>query len=124
MTGTQRYNKWLLRFNDPESQATSPAMTRLMANASVKQLVESEFNNLYSMENGVRQILDTAGVDTLLVPAYLNFGRRLYKLVKRYTGETARNECAVFIAYYVAKGLSQSVLELVRDYFNITAPTP
>jgi hypothetical protein len=88
--------------------------------------VQTRFTSLASMENQVKQTLDAAGVATIQYPFYLCFGREMWSLQDReISGESLAKEAAVLIAKWVARGLTQSVLQAVRtQVFNVSAPTP
>jgi hypothetical protein len=77
-----------------------------------------------AMELQVKQVCDGAGVTVIEIPFYLNFGRELWALSrKEISGETLAIEAATLIAKWVARGLTQSVLQSIRtDVFNIAAP--
>jgi len=73
-----------------------------------------------------RDILDTEEVSILTYPFYYAFARSLFKLCRRgFSGEMLAMEAANLTATWVARGLSQSVLEAIRlEVFDIPAPTP
>ena len=122
-SATDRYNKWVERFQTAESQSCSPIMFRLMQTVTMPARVQQQFASLAAMEDNVRAVLDQAGVSIILVGQYLNFGRQVWKLKERFSGETANMECANLIALWVARGLTQSVLESIRsDVFGLQAP--
>jgi hypothetical protein len=77
------------------------------------------------METQVKQVLDTEGVPTIDYPFYLGYGRELWKLTQReISGTSMQLEALVLLNKWVARGLTQSVLEAVRlQVFNISAPT-
>jgi hypothetical protein len=79
---------------------------------------------LAAMELQVKQVCDGAGVPTIAIPYYLCFGREMWKLIRAdISGETLALEAAVLIAKWVARGLTQSVLQAIRtDVFNVSAP--
>jgi len=81
-------------------------------------------NQLITMEQQVRQVLNGAGVPTIRYPFYLCFGREMWALARRsITGESAAIEAALLIAKWVAQGLTTAVLQAIRtDVFNVTAP--
>jgi len=88
--------------------------------------VTAVFPSIYAMETEVKQVLDGEGVYTILYPAYLNFGREMWKKSQQnISGETLAIEAATLVAKWVARGLDQTVLEKIRtDVFNVAAPTP
>ncbi len=77
-----------------------------------------------AMELQVKQVCDGAGVPTITYPFYLCFGREMWSLLrKEMSGESMAMEAATLIAKWVARGLTQSVLQAIRtDVFNVSAP--
>jgi len=86
--------------------------------------VQSKFVALSSMETQVKQVCDGSGVPTIQYPFYLCFGREMWSLQDReVSGESLAQEAAVLIAKWVARGLTQAVLQSIRtDVFNVAAP--
>ena len=80
--------------------------------------------NLVMMESQVKQTCDASGVPTIQYPFYLCFGREMFSLSrKEISGESATQEAAVLIAKWVARGLTQSVLQAIRtQVFDVGAP--
>jgi hypothetical protein len=83
--------------------------------------VSAVFPQLASVELRVKQVLDTI----IQVPFYMSFGRELWSLSnKDINGETGSQEASVLIAKWTGRGLTQSVLENIRDgIFKIARPT-
>ena len=79
---------------------------------------------LASMEQQVKQTCDASGVSVIQYPFYLCFGREMWsKLQKEMSGEAMAQAAAVLIAKWVARGLTQAVLQAIRtDVFNVGAP--
>ena len=115
----KRLENWDTKYNLERVTAilTSkrPKMLERMGNAIVA---------LASMENQVKQVCDGSGVPTIQYPFYLCFGREMWALGRRdISGESLALEAATLIAKWVARGLTQSVLQAIRsDVFNVAAP--
>lgn len=123
--GEYRYKKWALRFS-PASQSLSPAMERLMLDPDqvMPAFTRTCFDAIYTMEGLVRGVLDLAGVSVILYPFYLSFGRQMWKLTGRISGESAAIEAELRIVLWVARGLSRSVLEDIRtNVFQVGPPS-
>lgn len=90
----------------------------------MKENVNAVTASICAMETQVKQVLDTEGVPTITYPFYLNYGRELWALQRRQiSGTTLQLEALVLLNKWVARGLTQSVLEAVRlQAFNISAP--
>ena len=81
---------------------------------------------LAAIESQVKQVLDGLGVATIQYPFYLDFGRELWRMRDQdISGESAAMEADVLLQKWVARGLTQAVLEAIRtQVFNIVAPAP
>src|SRR5512136_2386757 len=77
-----------------------------------------------AMEQQVKQVCDLGGVPTIQYPFYLCFGREMWALTRKdISGESLAQEAATLIAKWVARGLTQAVLQSIRtDVFNVAAP--
>jgi hypothetical protein len=125
--GALRYAKWAARFQrDPEGklpQASTVLLDRMLQKPEVTARVQASFDDIYAAEGAVRQVLNSAGVSVIQYAFYLNFGREMWKLTNRISGESAAQEAAIQIGKWVARGLSLSVLETIRsDVFGVSAP--
>lgn len=125
--GSYRYAKWSARFErDAEGklpQGSTVQMGRILSKPEVVARIKGSFDDIYAMEGEVRQVLNSAGVSVILYPFYLAFGRQVWKLAQRISGESAALEAAVLAAKWTARGLSTAVLETIRtQVFGINAP--
>jgi len=114
-----RTQKWNNRY-DPEhiKTITTAEKPTYLAHATVK------FNDLYEMEVSVKNVLNGAGVSVADVANYLAYSRQVWKMSKTHDGETLRIEVEGCIVRWVARGLTRSVMEVIRDtVFHITAPS-
>jgi hypothetical protein len=116
---TKRIANWNVKYNTERIKATldekRPAM---LAN------VTAVFPMIAAMELQVKQVCDGAGLPTIQYPFYLCFGREMWALSRKdISGESLALEAATLIAKWVARGLTQSVLQAIRtDVFNVSAP--
>jgi hypothetical protein len=117
---TVRISKWNQKFNTERIKATLDDMRTDMYSR-----VQSVFPEITAMEGQVKQVLDIEGVPTIEYPSYLNYGRELWRLTrKEISGTSMQLEALVLLNKWVARGLTQSVLEAIRlQVFNISAPT-
>ena len=116
---TKRIANWDAKYNTERIKATLDALRpNMLANVTAVTPM------ITAMELQVKQVCDGAGVPTIMYPFYLNFGRELWALSrKEISGESLAQEAAVLIAKWVARGLTQSVLQAIRtDVFNVAAP--
>lgn len=87
--------------------------------------IEAEFPTLVEVETKVKTVLGDAGIPTWQNPAYLNFGRELYKLTKRFSGKQLLKMAEAAMVKWVYLDLAQPILERIRDtIFALTALTP
>jgi hypothetical protein len=116
---TRRIAKWNAKFNTERIKGILDDMRPAML-ASVTAV----FPLLTAMELQVKQTCDASGVPTIQYPFYLNFGREIWALTrKEVSGESLAIEAAVLIAKWVARGLTQPVLQAIRsEVFNVPAP--
>ena len=116
---TKRLNDWDEKYNLERVNAilTEKRPTMLQNMSAVVPLIAA-------MEQQVKQTCDAAGAPTIQYPFYLCFGREIWALTRKdISGESMAQEAAVLIAKWVARGLTQSVLEGIRtDVFNVAAP--
>ncbi len=117
---TKRIAKWDTKYDTTRIKVTLDAMR-----PSMLAHVQSQFVSIVSMEGQVKQTLDAAGVAVITYPFYLDFGRELWHMTheREMSGESAAKEAATLIAKWVARGLTQAVLQAIRtEVFNISAP--
>jgi len=119
MDPTRRIAKWNAKFDTERVKGALDAMRPTML-----QNVTAVFPMITAMEIQVKQVCDGKGVPTIQYPFYLNFGREIWALTrKEVSGESLALEAATLIAKWVARGLTQSVLQAIRtDVFNVAAP--
>ena len=116
---TKRINAWDVKFNTVRIKDTLDSLRPAML-----ERVNATFTALVAMETQVKQVLDTEGVPTITYPFYLAYGRELFKLTsKEISGTSLQLEALVLLNKWVARGLTQSVLEAIRlQVFNVSAP--
>jgi hypothetical protein len=119
MNPAQRIAKWHDKFNTERIKgALDDSLERMYVN------VQSVFPQITSMEEQVKQVLDLQGISTMYYGMYLCFGRQVWSLQRRgVSGDSLAMECATLVARWVARGLSLSILEIIRSQvFNVPAP--
>jgi len=118
---SQRIAKWNAKFKTDRVKAIlDDQLTNMAGN------VQAVFPLITAMELQVKQTLDALGVSIAQYAYYLDFGRELWRLTRKdISGETAAMEADVLLQKWVARGLTQAVLEAIRtQVFNIVAPAP
>jgi hypothetical protein len=96
--------------------AKLPAMTARIEAAFVEQA---------AVKAGVLAILASTDQPTTSYANYYAFAWEVNKKLTQFGGGTGLvNEVALLIAKWKARGLTESVLNSIRDYFTIAEPTP
>jgi len=115
----RRIENWDAKFDTAAIKATLDKKRPKML-----EHVSSVVPLMTAMELQVKQTCDAAGVPTIQYPFYLCFGREIWALTRKdISGESLAKEAATLIAKWVARGLTQSVLQAIRtDVFNVGAP--
>lgn len=110
-----------------QGEAVSSITQRLVApvlgvNSPVVQHFANMTESVVALETGVRGLLNSAGIPTILYPFYLDYARELWQLTTRgYSiaeGGTSVGavEAAALQAKWVARGLVLVFLQAVRAY--------
>jgi hypothetical protein len=79
------------------------------------------------METRTRQVLNSAGVQTILYVAYLDYARQLYKLSRQrgISGESFALQAELLLGKWSGRSLDPAVLAAIRtEVFDTPAPTP
>jgi len=112
-----RIDKWNLKLEgEALSVVTGKQKQKMLDQVSVM------FPLLETLENDVKLILAEAGTSTIMNPAYLDFGRQVFRLVRRFSGGQLINETNVVLNRWVAEGCDQDTLEKIRDTVYTMAP--
>jgi len=85
------------------------------------------FPDIATVEEKVKTLVEAEGVSTLEVRDYLNFGREIYRLSKRFSSVTLSAEAQTRVDKWSARGLTGSRLVKIAQLFGVTptvAPTP
>jgi hypothetical protein len=125
--GAVRWAKWKARFErDADGklpQGSSELTAQVLKEPAVAARIQQSFDGIHGMETEVRQVLNEAGVPTILYVYYLDFGRELWKLTNRISGESAKAEATILRDKWDARGLAPEVLNTVSlNVFGLTLP--
>ncbi|MEO0005184.1 MAG: hypothetical protein ABIK47_00790 [candidate division WOR-3 bacterium] len=117
----RRITKWTNK-TDPQKIAATLTGLREMMIANV----QATFPEIVAMETQVKQVLDGEGVSVIDYPFYLSFARELWaKQRAGLSGDSLAIEAQTLIQKWVARGLAQPVLEVIRtQVFNISPIGP
>jgi len=100
-----RTERWLRKYNE-----TNPAKRQY-----VSSQVAYEFDLQEKIEKTVKEVLAEAAVSTILNIPYINFGRKIYALAKRYTGKQLQSEIDYVMYKSLGRGLDKAVLTKIMD---------
>jgi len=116
----KRMARWNLKYDTERIKSTLDALRPDMYTH-----VQATFPEVAAMEIEVKQYLDTQGVQSILYPQYLNFGREIFALRRKgFSGTSMQEIVAVLLAKWVARGLTLAVLEGIRtEVFDVSAPS-
>jgi hypothetical protein len=118
----QRINTWQVK--------TDTARTKAALDTLRPQMLENyaaAVTRLCEMETRTRQVLNSAGVQTILYVPYLDYARQLYKLSRQrgISGEGFALQAELLLGKWSGRGLDPAVLAAIRtEVFDTTAPTP
>jgi hypothetical protein len=99
-----RTERWLRKYNE-----TNPLKRQY-----VSSQVANEFGIREKTDKVIKEVLSETGVSTILNFAYLNFGRKIYALAIRYTGNQLQNE----IDFVMYKSLGRGPLNISYITYN------
>jgi len=88
--------------------------------------MEARAAELATIEKNIKAILEnqTTPIYSAFIPMYLNVGRELYKLQKKFTGSTFSAEAKVVLDKWNARGLTGTVLQAIAELFGVTWTPP
>jgi len=86
------------------------------------QQTDGVYPELEAMEQRVKAVVEPYGVPTILLPFYLNAGRQLFNLARRFTGATLQNEAIVKLDTWAQRGLDKQILGAIAELWGITYP--
>jgi len=108
---------------DPEILATQ---TRVLKALMVREETRY-FPVITTIEEKVKRLVEAEGTSTLQVRDYLNFGREMYELTKKFSGSTLAGEAQLRVNKWSGRGLTGSLLVRIAQLFGVTptvVPTP
>ncbi|MCX8014974.1 MAG: hypothetical protein N2748_03045 [candidate division WOR-3 bacterium] len=100
-----RTERWLRKYNEP-----NPVKRQY-----VSSQVAYEFELQEKTDEAIKEVLAETTVPTILNIPYLNFGRKIYALAKRYSGKQLQTEIDFVMYKSVGRGLDKAVLEKILD---------
>ena len=100
-----RTERWLRKYNEPNP----------IKRQYVSSQVAYEFDLQEKTDKAIKEVLADTNVSTILNIPYLNFGRRIFSLAKRYSGNQLQAEIDFEMYKYSGRGLDKEVLKRILD---------
>lgn len=100
-----RTERWLKKYNEP-----NPVKRQY-----VSSQVAYEFDLQVKVDTAIKEVLAETAVSTILNIPYLNFGRKIYALAKRYSGKQLQTEIDFVMYRNTGRGLDKAVLVKILD---------
>ena len=113
-----RIKNWNRNFN-----AQSAGKRQMQMKQMMKKSLSFEFKLAIMLESEVKKIMGESGLPTWHNIPYLNFGRKVLKLRRRFSGNTLHNEIGLQINLSEQNLLQQPILlQIVRAVFELPLP--
>ncbi len=114
----ERHAKWERRY-DPEHIAKTMTAEKPIMSMHARE----KFEQLYELELGVKQVLNSLGVSVASVANYLCFGRQVWKADQTYDGELFELAAATYVNKWASRGLDIPVLDaIMKQVFHTELP--
>jgi len=81
----------------------------------VSSQVAYEFDLQEKTDKAIKDVLSETNISTMLNIPYLNFGRRIFSLAKRYSGNQLQTEIDFEMYKYSGRGMDKEVLKRILD---------
>lgn len=99
------------------------ARSRILAlKTSMVNQMEAASADLATVESEVKRVIEgqTTSIYSHEIPAYLNVGRELYRLSRKFSGTTFESEAKIVCDKWKAKGLQVWALTEIAKLFGVT----
>lgn len=100
-----RTERWLRKYNEPNP----------IKRQYVSSQVAYEFDLQVKIEQAIKEVLAETAVPTILNIPYINFGRKIYALAKRYSSKQLEQEIDYVMYKSLGRGLNKEVLNKILD---------
>ncbi|MEO0091990.1 MAG: hypothetical protein ABIK61_04715 [candidate division WOR-3 bacterium] len=100
-----RTERWLRKYNEPNP----------IKRQYVSSQVAYEFDLQVKVDSAIKEVLSENAVPTILNIPYLNFGRKIYALARRYSGKQLLTEIDFMMYKSVGQGLDKAILTKILD---------
>jgi len=115
VVGTRRAAKYAAKIvGDVVKNRVDAQKDAMVANAT------PEFAALAAKEAAIGSYIDSLGINVMLKPFYMSYGRKLYALQKRHESIAFENEACIATYAWQRRGLAiASLIKIANDYFDV-----
>jgi len=99
-----RIAKWKAKY-ETKGKKLSPETEEKTRTAFTKQV---------ALENAIKDILSKTDVSTYMNVSYLNFGREIYGLTRRHSGDELNKRIESVMAKWLGRKLDKAILEKIK----------
>jgi hypothetical protein len=100
-----RLEKWKVKTYDAKGKKLSPETEAKMSKAFAQQ---------EKLEIAVKQILDNIGISTTFYGAYINVGREIFGIKRRFSGDELSQRIESVMAKWLDRKLDKTILEKIK----------
>ena len=112
---TRRSDKYAAKISGDVTKSRIDALKSSMVDQATDR-----FGELVEKEQAINQKIEAWGVHSITKPFYLSYGRKLYGLARKHTGDTLNEEAGIATAAFVSRGLDPYYLQTIaQDVFSI-----
>ncbi len=77
----------------------------------------SKFSELAAVETDVKQLMETWGLNVILVPSFMAFGRQCYKITNKHSGDIAHDEICLRLVDWRTRLIAVGMDENDADFY-------
>jgi hypothetical protein len=100
-----RIAKWRVKKYEAKGKKLSPETEEKMRIA---------FTKLEALETAIKGILDNIGVSTTMYLSYISFGKEIFGLNRRYSGDELNKRIESVMAKWLGRKLDNAILEKIK----------
>ena len=101
-----RLEKWKIKTYDAKGKKLSPETEAKMSKAFAQQ---------ENLEIAIKRILDNIGVSTTTYLSYISFGREIFGIKRRYSGDELNQRTETVMAKWLNRKLDKTILEKIKN---------
>ena len=103
-----RIAKWRVKYE------TGSKAKRRKLSPETEEKMKTAFTKLVALENAIKDILSETGVSIAMIVPYLNFGREIYGLTRRHSGDELNMAVESVMAKWLGRKLDKAILEKIK----------